>query len=66
MELTEDSPSSSRMDVLPQQDVTEKQNPASEDDSEAQLDDGIPDGGLHAWLVLFGVQTLYLPPGVIS
>lgn len=54
MELTEDSPSSSRMDVLPYQDATEKQNPAGEND-DAQLDDDIPDGGLHAWLVLFGV-----------
>lgn len=54
MELTEDSPSSSRMDVLPHQDATEKQNPAGDDDG-AHLDDDIPDGGLHAWLVLLGV-----------
>lgn len=57
MELTEDRPSSSRMDVLPHQDATEKQNPAGEDD-DAQLDDGIPDDGLQAWLVLFGVYSL--------
>lgn len=57
MAMVEDSPSSSRMDVLPQQDAMEKQNPADEDDV-AHHDIDIPDGGLHAWLVLLGVLLL--------